>query len=74
MKVQPLVWHPFRENPLDWLDSPDLFTKDGRPVQITQQGMNFVIYIDGVEVSRSDSNSATCAVLDGAGVGIDTKE
>ena len=68
-KYVSLCWHPWRCNPLDYIDAR-LMTPNGDPVQLTREGMNFVVRLGGREISRTIDNAATCTVLNSIEAGL----
>lgn len=65
-----LTWHPWRANPLDYVGKR-LVTRDGKCVELTRTVLDFVVTIDGKEISRTMDNGTTCYVLDMAEVGLE---
>lgn len=58
----PMVWHPWRNNPLDYIGAK-LVTDDGRRVELTRSVRDFIVTVDGVEVLRTMNNDTTCSIL-----------
>jgi len=68
-KYVSLYWHPWRCNPLDYIDAR-LMTPNGDEVQLTREGLHFVVRMGGQEIIRTIDNAATCAVLDSIEAGL----
>lgn len=63
-----VTWHPWRCNPLDYLNRTDLIDLEGRSVSIKKE-MDFIIII-GDERHTASDNSSACEILDRFDVGI----
>lgn len=73
MKVHPLEWSPFRENPLDWIEGQakrPLVTMSGLLVVIKQDMTQFKVTIGEQEPVSLDDNLAVCYLLNTNEVGI----
>lgn len=60
-----LTWSPWHTNPLDFIHGRakyKLATSDGKPVEISQSGNDFVVIIDG-ERFVTGGNVETCYLL-----------
>ncbi len=68
-KYVSLCWHPWRSNPLDYIDAR-LTTPEGDAVQLTREGLHFVVRLNGREIIRTIDNAATCAALDSIEAGL----
>lgn len=73
MKVQPLEWSPYRNNPLNWIEGRakrPLATKSGRLVTIKQDMTRFKIFIGDDEPVCTADNLTICYLLNTNEVGI----
>ena len=69
-----MTWHPLKDNPLDYVNNPYLFSNDmNKPVTLTREGAldDYVIRIAGNEVMRSGSLNDACRMLYAYDVGLD---
>lgn len=73
MKVQPLDWSPYRNNPLDWVEGRaerPLATKSGLPVTIKQVMTEFKLTIGSDDPVCTINNLEVCYLLNTNEVGI----
>lgn len=73
MKVHPLEWSPYRENPLNWIEGRaerPLATLSGLPVVIKRDMGLFRVFIGEQDPVSSDDNLAVCYLLNMNEVGI----
>ncbi len=68
MTHSPIEWHPWRNNPLDYL-GVDLRTPTGKIVRI-EKPHYFQLYINNVLTQTMDNNMDVCAVLNELEAGV----
>lgn len=73
MKVQPLEWNPYKNNPLDWIKGRaerPLATKSGLSVTIKQVMTEFKVTIGDSNPMCTVDNLTVCRLLNTNEVGI----
>ena len=60
---------PYATNVLDWIGRPGLFAKNGDSVMVNRSGGGFIIYVNGVEIVKTDYNTAASFELNRRQVG-----
>lgn len=70
-----IIFHPFRENILDYIGAKNLTTIEKEPVYIRRAAhTNFIIEINGKEVFRHDDNLTVSKILNDFQVGVTLSE
>lgn len=67
-----IIWSAWAANPLDYIGR-DLERLSGEKVSLQRSGMDFVVAVDGSEISRTMDNAATCAALNAVEAGLSSE-